>query len=100
MKLHPMKLVTVICEALAREAVLQALTAAGAHGWTLATVEGSGRQGERVGDIPEFANLRIEVIVPPSVAESLLDQLEREFFPRYAMVAHETDIRVLRPAKF
>ncbi len=100
MKLHPMKLVTIVCEALAREPVLGLVAAGGAHGWTLGTVEGSGHQGERIADIPEFANIRIEVIVPAAVAEVLLDRLQREFFPRYAMVAYESDIRVLRPGKY
>jgi hypothetical protein len=39
-------------------------------------------------------------MVPPPVAEKLLARLEQEFFPRFAMVAYETDIRVLRREKF
>ena len=100
MKTPPMKLVTIIGEALAREPLRQLLHEAGAHGYTLFTVEGAGRQGFRAADIPEFANIQVEVIVPPAVAETLLARLEQEFFPRFAMVAHESDIRVLRRDKF
>ncbi len=97
---HPMKRVTIVCEKLAREAILRILTEVGAHGWTLWEVEGSGNQGPRMADIPEFTNIQIEVIVRPPVAQELLGRLQRDFFPRYAMVAWETEIRVLRSEKF
>lgn len=100
MNTHPMKLVTVICEALAREPLKKLLTETGAHGYTLFAVEGDGSQGRRTADIQEFANIQVEVIVPPMVAEKMLTRLEKEFFPKFAMVAYETDIRVLRRNKF
>ena len=100
MNTHPMKLVTIVCEAHAREAVTKLLREVGAHGWTLFPVEGDGSQGRRPADIPEFANIQIEVIVPPEVAEKLLARLEKDFFPRYAMIAFESDVRVLRRGKF
>jgi nitrogen regulatory protein P-II 2 len=95
-----MKLVTVVCEAYAQDAVTRLLADAGAHGWTSFAVEGDGSQGRRPADIREFANIQIEVIVPPEVAEKLLARLEKEFFPRYAMIAFESDVRVLRRDKF
>jgi nitrogen regulatory protein PII len=97
---HPMKRVTVVCEKLARGPVLALIESAGAHGWTLWEVEGSGRQGPRMADIPEFTNIQIEVVVPPAVAGELLGRLQQDCFPRYAMVAWESDIRVLRAEKF
>lgn len=100
MTLHGLKLVTIVCEALAREAVLEALTASGAHGWTLATVEGSGPGGARGGEIPELANLRVEVLLQPPAATQLLESLERDLFPRYTIIAWEADVRVLRPGRF
>ena len=100
MNTHPMKLVTIVCEAHARDAVTQLLREIGAHGYTLFAVEGDGSQGKRPGDIPEFANIQIEVVVPPAVAETLLARLESEFFPRYAMIAFEWEVRVLRKEKF
>lgn len=100
MNTHPMKLVTVICEALAGEPLRKLLTETGAHGYTLFAVEGDGSQGRRTADIQEFANIQLEVIVPPTVANRMLARLEKEFFPKFAMVAYETDIRVLRREKF
>ena len=95
-----MKLVTIVCEAYARDAVTKLLREVGAHGHTLFAVEGDGSQGNRPGDIPEFANIQIEVVVPPAVADTLLTRLEKEFFPRYAMIAFECEVRVLRKEKF
>jgi nitrogen regulatory protein PII len=100
MNTHPMKLVTVICEALAREPVKRLLMEEGAHGYTVFPVEGAGAQGVRVGDIEEFGNVQFEVIVPPAVSRRVLERLEQEFFPHHAMVAHEADVRVLRRDKF
>lgn len=100
MKHHSMKLVTIICEALAREQILSLLEEVGAHGYTLFQVEGKGARGARAGDIAEFANLQIEVILSEKVAEDLLEQLERDYFPRFAMVVYESEVGVLRGDKF
>ena len=100
MTTYPMKRVTIICEALAREDVLTLIEDTGAHGWTLWEVQGSGSQGHRAADIPEFANIQVEIILQPDAAESLLTRLSSELFPNFAMVAYETEIRVLRPSKF
>ena len=100
MNLHPMKLVTIVCEAHARDAVTKLLREVGAHGYTLFAVEGDGSRGERPADIPEFANIQIEVILPPDVSSKLLELLGAEFFSRFGMVAFESDVRVLRRDKF
>ena len=100
MNTYPMKRVTIVCESLAREPVLKMIESMGAHGWTLFSVQGSGHQGERPSDIPEFSNIQVEVIVPPKVSDSLLQGLQSELFKKFAMVAYEQDIRVLRPEKF
>lgn len=100
MNLHSLKLVTIICEALARASVTELLHEIGAHGYTLFPVEGVGAQGSRVADIEEFGNIQIEVILPPESALQLLERLERDFFSRFAMIAYSTDIEVIRSQKF
>jgi hypothetical protein len=100
MNTHPMRLVTIVGEALARERLTRLLAEEGAHGYTLFAVEGAGAQGSRVADIAEFANIQVEVIVTPTVAERLLARLQRDFFPHFAMIAYETEVRVLRREKF
>jgi nitrogen regulatory protein P-II 2 len=100
MAAHLMKLVTIICEALAREAVTRLLGEVGAHGYTLFKVEGAGAKGKRTAEIAEFGNIQVEVIVPAAASERLMERLEREFFPKYAIIAYESDVRVRRPGKF
>lgn len=100
MNLHPMKRVTIICESVLEERVVELLHEAGAHGHTALSARGGGHQGERRADTTETANVQIEVILKPMVAEALLLRLQQELFPAYAMVAYESDVRVLRPDKF
>lgn len=100
MPAHAVKLVTIISEALARGAVTRLLRDVGAHGWTVFEVEGFGAQGERTGEMAELRNIQVEVLVPAAVCEQLMDRLERDFFPKYAMVAYEADVRVRRAGKF
>jgi nitrogen regulatory protein PII len=100
MKLHSMKLVTIVCEALARTFVTDLLVEIGAHGYTLFPVEGVGAQGSRVADIEEFANIQIEVVLPPATALELMSRLELNFFSRFAMIAFASEIQVVRNAKF
>jgi nitrogen regulatory protein P-II 2 len=100
MNLHTMKLVTVICEALLEERVVEILRACGAHGHTAFSVRGSGSQGDRSADILETGNVQVEIIVKPTVAETVLERLHRELFNDYAIVAYEADVRVMRPNKF
>ncbi|MCG3149778.1 MAG: hypothetical protein PCFJNLEI_03243 [Verrucomicrobiae bacterium] len=100
MPAHPMKLVTIICEALAHAAVTRLLREVGAHGWTVFEVQGVGAHGERTGEMAELGNIQVEVIVPAAVCDRLMERLEKDYFPKYGMVAYEADIRVRRPGKF
>jgi nitrogen regulatory protein PII len=100
MNTHPMKMVTIVCEAYALNPVKKLLREVGAQGWTNFAVEGAGEGGERTGETKEFANVQIEVILQPASAGTLLKRLEEEFFPRYGMIAFESDVRILRSAKF
>jgi nitrogen regulatory protein P-II 2 len=97
---HPMKLVTVICEALAREPLTRLFRDMGANGYTVSQVEGAGAKGERTGELTELANIKVEAIVPPALCERLMERLNADFFPRFAIIAFESDVRVLRPEKF
>jgi len=100
MATYPMKLVTIVCEAYALDPVKSLLREVGAHGWTHFPVEGAGEGGERTGDIKEFANVQIEVVINPDAADTLLSRLEKELFSLYCMIAFESNVRVIRSGKF
>lgn len=100
MKTHPMRLVTVVCEALARDRVTRLLEEEGARGYTAFPVTGFGAKGARDGDIAESGNVQIEAIVPEAVAGRALERLAREILPYFATVVYESEVRVLRQEKF
>ena len=100
MNLHPMKLVTIICEAVLEERIVELLRECGAQGHTAFEVRGSGHQGERSADLVESGNVQIEVIAKQAVATAVLERLHRELFAAYAMVAYESEVGVMRPEKF
>jgi nitrogen regulatory protein P-II 2 len=94
------KLITIICEALALNAITEVLHALGVSGFTWFEVKGEGHQGVRFAEMEALANIQIEVILSPERAQRLLEILEKDFFPQYAMIAYESEVRVLRAKKF
>jgi nitrogen regulatory protein P-II 2 len=94
------KLITVICEALAREPLAELLHSMGVSGFTWFEVQGEGHQGVRFAEMEEFANIQLEVILSPARSQQLLEILQKDFFPKYAMIAYESDVRILRANKF
>jgi len=97
---HPMKLLTIVAEALVRKPIEALLSDEGAHGFTVFSVEGRGAGGARFAELSEYANIQFEVVVPEAVAQRLLQRLHDEFLPRYGLIVLESDVRVLRPHKF
>jgi len=100
MNLHPKKLITIVCEAVAREKLVALLRDCGAKGYTVSAVEGWGAKGSRFADIPEDANIEIKTIVGPEKAGTILRRLSAEMLPHFATVAHVSDVQVLRADKF
>ena len=98
--LHPMKMVCVTTEALARPTLEKLLAECGCHGFTILSAEGAGSQGTRLGEIPETANILVKAIVNPTRAERLISRLWSDLMPRFAMVVWQEDVEVLRPDKF
>lgn len=99
MQTRPMKLVTIVAEAVLEERLLTEVRELGASGYTLTRVQGEGSRGVRAGDF-EGRNLKIETLVSPAVAESILDHLARRYFPHYAVVAYAATVEVVRGEKY
>ena len=100
MNLFPKKLITIVCEAIARDTLVSLLQTCGAKGYTVTAVEGWGAKGSRFADIPEDANIELKTIVGPERATRILERLSVEVMPRFATVACVTDVQVLREEKF
>jgi len=97
---HPMKLVTIITEAVIERELTHELETLGARGYTITEARGLGAQGHRTSSWEQNANIRVEVICDSVVALRIVKQLRQRYYPDYAMVVYLADIEVLRPDKF
>lgn len=95
----PLKKLTIVAERLLKDPLLELLSAEGATGYTLISVEGEGSRGVHASDW-EGRNVQIETIVSPEVAEQLLTKVADEYLENYAVIAYLCDVDVLRRNKF
>ncbi|MFN6104016.1 MAG: P-II family nitrogen regulator [Planctomycetaceae bacterium] len=95
----PLTLLTIVCEAILKERLLGELTKAGAKGHTLTECEGSGSRHRRVSETLG-ANIKLETIVSPGVADQLLNTLTHDYFPRFAIIAYLSPVSVVRGDKY
>jgi nitrogen regulatory protein P-II 2 len=99
MRTVPLSLVTIIAESVLKERLVDDLREAGAKGYTLTECEGEGARHRRVSE-HLGANIRIEVIASPEVADQLLEKLTHDYFPRYAVIAYLSTVQVVRGEKY
>jgi len=99
MKTVPLCLLTVIAESVLKERLVHDLRSVGARGYTLTDAEGEGSRQRRVGEI-FGANIRIESIVSPEVADRLLQLISNEYFDRFAVIAYLSTVSVIRGEKY
>lgn len=95
----PMKLVTIIAEAVLEEQLLRELRELGARGYTLTEAEGEGTRGVHASDW-EGKNLKIELLVGAEVADRIIDFVAERYFRHYAVVAYTYDVQVVRGEKY
>ncbi len=93
------KLVTIVAESVLAKRLCAAVRAAGATGYTLSDATGVGSRDMRASTL-DGENIRIETLVSPAVAESLLEMLARDWFPHYAVIAWTSDVAVVRGEKY
>jgi len=92
-------LLTIVGEAILKERLLAELTRAGAKGHTLTECEGSGSRHRRVSETLG-ANIKLETIVSPAVADKLLTTLANDYFPKFAIIAYLSPVSVVRGEKY
>jgi nitrogen regulatory protein PII len=99
MKTSEMKLVVIITEDELEARLTKEIMALGARGYTVSRVQGEGWHGARKSEW-EGENVRIETIVPETVANSILAHLAERYLPHFATVVYVQTVNILRVEKF
>lgn len=94
-----LSLVTVVAEAILEKRLLRDLRALGVSGFTVTPAHGEGSRGSRTGDI-EGGNVRVETIVHPDLAATILHHVEAHYFEHYAVIVWVSEVGVLRGDKY
>ena len=102
MQLYPLKLVTVVGEAVIMEDIAELGLKLGATGYTMGEVIGHGsRSARNVGSTSGGAKtVKVEFVVPTEVATKILDDISHEYFEHYAIIAWLSDVSVMRGEQY
>ena len=96
MPLEKATLVTIISERVMEPTIRALVERAGALGYTIEDVAfGWGKHGNREGQIESNQTFKILIVVPKSIAESILQEVERTLQPHYALLAFQQEAEVL-----
>jgi nitrogen regulatory protein P-II 2 len=101
MQLYPLKLVTVVGEAVIMEDVAEKGIELGARGYTLTEVNGHGSRSARNVIVSSGAKtMKAEFVVPADVAVAILTHISHEYFEHYAIIAWLSDVAVVRGEQY
>ncbi len=100
MQTHPIKLVTIVAEAALEYRLTTEIRALGASGFTIVEARGEGSRGGARGVDAPGTNVRIEALVPPEVAQAIVDHVATHYFVDYSIIAYVADVDVVRTRKF
>lgn len=95
----PITLITIVAEGVLRDRLLRELLRLGARGYTVSEVHGHGQSGIS----EQFwtgAQVRIEVLVAPAVADRIMAHLHEHYFDTYSVIAYLAEVRVARAEKY
>lgn len=98
-EMRRLKLVTVVAERVLRNRLVEEIQALGARGFTLTEATGEGSRGVRASEW-EGANIRLEIIVAPEVADRIVDHIAATYFEWHAVIVYVQDVDVVRGDKY
>ena len=99
MKYSDRKLLTVVCEAALEPRLIRDCVALGAKGYTITDAHGAGPRNQRNGDL-EGGNIRIDIVADEPTVQKIVEKLEIEYFPHYAVSCWVADIQILREERY
>lgn len=100
MKLYNVKLLTITCEILAQENVLDILKKHEISGYTTYEVNGNGARGIRGQGLKTEKNVKVEVIMREEKLDGVVEEISRTLFANFAIVLYVSDVGVVRMEKF
>ncbi|HJM00449.1 MAG TPA: hypothetical protein QF456_00140 [Nitrosopumilus sp.] len=100
MKLYNIKLLTITCEILAQENILEIIKKHKITGYTKYEVDGNGARGLRGQGLKNEKNIKIEIIIQEEKLHDVVEEISRTMFANFALVLYVSDVGVLRPEKF
>jgi nitrogen regulatory protein P-II 2 len=95
----PLKLVTIVAEAVLEAHLIREVRDLGATGYSLTRVHGEGSRGVRASEL-EGGNVKIETLVGEQLADRILQHVAENYFQHYAVVAYVIDAAVVRGDKY
>ena len=93
------KLLTVVCEGALESRLIKELLALGAKGYTVTDAHGTGPRNQRNGDL-EGGNIRLEVVTDRVTLEKIIQRLQADYFPNYAVSVWVADVEVIRRDRY
>ena len=99
MELVQVKRLTIVAEAFLETQLVTALKSRGVRGFSITECRGEGSRGVRASEW-EGHNVKIETLVDPATAETLMAFIAERFLESYAVIAYCQDAEVVRGGKF
>ena len=100
MKLYNVKLLTITCEILAQDNVIDILKKHEISGYTTYEVNGNGARGIRGQGLKTEKNVKVEVIMREEKLDGVVEEISRTLFANFAIVLYVSDVGVVRMEKF
>ncbi len=99
MNTTPLKMVVIVAEPVLEPRLVAELHRLGATGFSIVDGRGEGSRHAHATDLPG-ANIRIEVIVSPVVADRIMEHVAQHYFTHFSFIAYLLDVAVARGAKY
>lgn len=93
------KLVTIICEPVLENSLIEKIQSLGATGFTVSDVRGEGSGEKRSGEVPH-EKIKIEIVASAPLAQSMMSEIAENYFQNYSLIIYSSTIEVIRSEKF
>jgi nitrogen regulatory protein P-II 2 len=93
------KILTVVCEGALEPRLIKDLLALGAKGYTVTDAHGTGPRNQRNAG-PEGGNIRLEVVTDEATLSKIIERLQSDYFPNYAVIDWTSRVKVLRQDRY